>query len=154
MDITPLIERIFSLKKSHFETYKETARTIIHQRLQYWAPICGVAYKRVTIRNQRKRWGSCSSKGNLNFNYRLIFLPSTLCDYVIVHELCHLKELNHDAAFWKEVGKVLPEYRTLEAELRLVENSHGEHLRRDNFIPVLDSYFIRKQKELSFVKEE
>ncbi len=153
MDLTPLIQRIFSLKKSHFDVNREIARQIIHERLEHFAPLCGVKYKRVTIRNQRRRWGSCSSKGNLNFNYRLIFLPSILCDYVIVHELCHLKELNHDPAFWNEVGKMLPNYRNLEAELRLVENSHGEHLKKDNFLPLLDSYYNQKQKELSFVSE-
>ena len=153
MDITNLIERIFSVKKSHFDAHREIARLIIHERLEHFAPLCGVVYKRVTIRNQRRRWGSCSSKGNLNFNYRLIFLPTELCDYVIVHELSHLKELNHDTAFWNEVGKILPNYRTLEAELRLVENTHGQHLKKDNFLPLLDSYYNRKQKELIFIKE-
>lgn len=107
----------------HYEAHKEVARKIIKDRLSHYAPLCGVSFKRVAIRNQRRRWGSCTSKGNLNFSYRLVFLPKELCDYVIVHELCHLKELNHGPAFWSEVEKVLPNYPTLIKNLRTLEKT-------------------------------
>ena len=81
------------------------------ERLQLYAPQMGVSYNRVTIRNQKGRWGSCSSKGNLNFNYRLHYLPRELMDYVVVHELAHRLEMNHSARFWNIVGKYDPKYR-------------------------------------------
>jgi len=105
----------------HYQQHKEVARKIIFERLICYAPLCGVMFKRVAIRNQRRRWGSCSSLGNLNFNYRLAFLPQPLCDYVVVHELCHLKELNHGPKFWAAVEAVLPHYMVLIEELRVLE---------------------------------
>lgn len=108
---------------AHFQKHKEHARALIHSRLAYYAPLCGVVYKRVAIRNQRRRWGSCSSLGNLNFNYRLALLPIELCDYVVVHELCHLKQMNHGPLFWVEVEKVLPNYLELEMRLKQLEKT-------------------------------
>lgn len=79
--------------------------------VEYFARQVGVDYGRITIRNQKTRWGSCSSKGNLNFNCLLMLAPAEILDYVVVHELCHRKEMNHSKAFWAEVEKVLPDYR-------------------------------------------
>ncbi len=110
------------------QKYKNVARVMIHGRLQHFAPKCEVVYKRVAIRNTKRSWGSCSSLGNLNFNYKLLFLPSCLRDYVIVHELCHLKELNHSERFWREVELVVPDYRQLQAELRQLEKTYGTSL--------------------------
>ena len=87
------------------------ARVYIPERVAYYAPIVGVKYGRITIRNQKTRWGSCSSKGNLNFNCLLMLAPKEVLDYVVVHELCHRKEMNHSAAFWNEVAKVIPNYK-------------------------------------------
>lgn len=89
----------------------DKARKYIPERVAYFAEHMGVTYGRITIRNQKTRWGSCSSKGNLNFNCLLMLTPVEIIDYVVVHELCHRKEMNHSGAFWNEVEKVLPDYR-------------------------------------------
>ena len=89
----------------------DKARKYIPERVTYFAEHMGVTYGRITIRNQKTRWGSCSSKGNLNFNCLLMLTPAEIIDYVVVHELCHRKEMNHSGAFWNEVEKVLPDYR-------------------------------------------
>lgn len=90
--------------------HKEEARTLVHNRISYWAPRIGVLPKRIAIRDQRSRWGSCSTKGNLNFNYRLALIPIELVDYVVVHELCHLLEFNHSERFWSHVAHALPDF--------------------------------------------
>lgn len=82
----------------------------IPQRVRKYAAIIGVTVGRITIRNQKTRWGSCSSKGNLNFNCLLMLCPEDVRDYVVVHELCHRKELNHSPRFWNEVARVMPDY--------------------------------------------
>ena len=87
------------------------AKRIIPQRVRYYADIMGVTYGRITIRMQKSRWGSCSGKGNLNFNCFLMRTPDEIIDYVVVHELCHLKEMNHSPLFWAEVEKILPDYK-------------------------------------------
>ncbi|RKM61397.1 M48 family peptidase [Butyrivibrio sp. CB08] len=87
------------------------AKRIIPQRVRYYAGIMGVTYGRITIRMQKSRWGSCSGKGNLNFNCLLMRTPDEIIDYVVVHELCHLKEMNHSKRFWAEVEKIIPDYK-------------------------------------------
>lgn len=89
----------------------EKAKVIISQRVQYYAPKISVTYNRITIRCQRTRWGSCSSKGNLNFNCLLALFPLEIIDSVVVHELCHRKHMNHSPQFYAEIEKVFPEYR-------------------------------------------
>ena len=89
----------------------EEALKVIPERVEYFARVIGVTYGKITIRNQKTRWGSCSSKGNLNFNCLLMLAPSEVLDYVVVHELCHRKQMNHSKAFWSEVEKVLPDYK-------------------------------------------
>ena len=89
----------------------EKAKTVIAERLEYYAPKIGVTYNRVTIRCQRTRWGSCSSKGNLNFNCLLALFPVEIIDSVVVHELCHRKHMNHSPQFYAEIEKVFPEYK-------------------------------------------
>jgi predicted metal-dependent hydrolase len=102
---------------------KEDARKLVLERLEYWNKHYNFKYGRVSIRNQRSRWGSCSSKGNLNFNFRIITLPPHLVDYLIVHELCHLGQMNHSQRFWDLVGETLPNYLELMLELRKVRMS-------------------------------
>ena len=89
----------------------EEALKVIPERVEYFAKVIGVTYGKITVRNQKTRWGSCSSKGNLNFNCLLMLAPPEVLDYVVVHELCHRKQMNHSKAFWLEVEKVLPNYK-------------------------------------------
>lgn len=89
----------------------EEALKVIPERVEYFAKVIGVTYGKITVRTQKTRWGSCSSKGNLNFNCLLMLAPPEVLDYVVVHELCHRKQMNHSKAFWLEVEKVLPDYK-------------------------------------------
>lgn len=97
---------------------KEKTRSLVLERLEFYNRNYNFYYNRVSIRDQHTRWGSCSKKSNLNFNYRLIHLPPHLCDYVVVHELCHLKEMNHAKSFWDLVAKTFPNHRELRRELK------------------------------------
>lgn len=107
----------------HYVENKEAARAVILERLLHFNNHYQHHWNRVAVRNQRRCWGSCSSKGNLNFSYKLLYLPSELRDYIIVHELCHLKELNHGKQFWQLVSETLPNYKSLIKELREIERN-------------------------------
>ena len=98
------------LTREEIEELADKAVKLIPERVAYYAPKIGVTYGRITIRNQRSRWGSCSSKGNLNFNCLLMLTPLEVIDSVVVHELCHRKEMNHSKAFYAEIQKVFPDY--------------------------------------------
>ena len=98
--------------------HKQSALDIVKTRLEYFNKYYGYNWGRVVIRNQKTRWGSCSKKGNLNFNYKIIFLPQVIADYIIVHELCHLKEFNHSSRFWKLVAETIPDYQELRKKLK------------------------------------
>jgi predicted metal-dependent hydrolase len=94
------------------------ARTLVRERLDYFNRHYGYVYGKIFIRNTRTRWGSCSSKGNLGFNYRIATLDARLADYIVVHELCHLKEFNHSPQFWALVAETMPQWKLLRRELR------------------------------------
>ena len=96
----------------------DEALKVIPERVEYFAKVIGVTYGKITVRNQKTRWGSCSSKGNLNFNCLLMMAPPEVLDYVVVHELCHRKQMNHSKAFWLEVEKVLPNYKEVRKWLK------------------------------------
>lgn len=98
------------LSQSDIHALADQAKQLIPERVQFYAAQMGVTYGRITIRNQVSRWGSCSSKGNLNFNCLLMLAPPEVLDYVVVHELSHRKHMNHSAEFWSTVASVLPEY--------------------------------------------
>ena len=106
-------------ERTRYEVHKEKARALVHERVLFWSPHIGVTPGRIAIRDQRSRWGSCSTNGNLNFNYRVVFLPSELVDYIIVHELCHLLEFNHGEHFWNHVGGVLPDFKLRKSALHV-----------------------------------
>ncbi len=95
---------------SEFARHKARAKKLIVERVKHLARAHGFSYRRISIKNHSSKWGSCSKAGNLNFNYRLWFLPPELVDYVVAHELCHLRHLNHSQSFWQEVRSILPEY--------------------------------------------
>jgi len=98
--------------------YKELAREIAEKKLKIFNAEYGFAWKRISIRNTRTRWGSCSQDDNLNFSYRIIYLPEKLCDYIIVHELCHLGQFNHSAKFWALVARTIPDFKERRREIR------------------------------------
>ena len=100
-----------------YKAQVEVTRALVTERALYWAGMYEIAYGRISIRKQKSRWGSCSSVGNLNFNYRLGFLPFELMDYIVVHELCHIKEYNHSKAFWDLVGEAYPHHKQLRKQL-------------------------------------
>ena len=102
-------KRIFSAKE--LQQLAQEALQVIPERVAYYAPLVGVSYGRITIRHQKTRWGSCSGKGNLNFNCLLMCMPMEVIDYVVVHELCHRLEMNHSKRFWEQVERILPDYK-------------------------------------------
>lgn len=106
------------LTEEELSALTKAAKDYFSDQCEYFAPLVGVDYHRITIRHQKTRWGSCSAKGNLNFNCLLMLAPEEVRDYVVVHELCHRKEMNHSRAFWNEVAKVIPDYKEKERWLK------------------------------------
>lgn len=104
--------------RSEYLKFKEEVHFKISQRLRELNAHYGFIYNKVSIRNQSSRWGSCSKSGTLSFNYRLIFKPAEVFDYVLVHELCHLKEMNHSVKFWDLVARTCPNYKILRRQLK------------------------------------
>ena len=100
-------------KRGNYLKDKAEATRVIVARVEFYARKYGFNYHKISIKNQKTLWGSCSSKGNLNFNYKLLWLSEEQRDYIIVHELCHLRQMNHSARFWREVEKILPNYKTI-----------------------------------------
>lgn len=101
-----------------FSRHKGSALVLAKERLAYFNEIYRLTWGKVTIRNQKTRWGSCSKKGNINFNYKIALLPAHLADYIIVHELCHLSEFNHSRKFWDLVAQTVPNHREVRNELK------------------------------------
>ena len=105
-----ILKSVGRLSIDEIKDLAEKALKIIPERVKYYAALLGVTYGRITIRNQKTRWGSCSNRGNLNFNCLLMLAPPEVLDSVVVHELCHLKEMNHSKQFYAEVLRVFPNY--------------------------------------------
>lgn len=104
--------------------YIAAAKEYFPKRVSYFQQFTGGSYSRITVRDQKTRWGSCSARGTLSFNWRLMLAPPAILDYVVVHELCHLTHMNHSAAFWRKVESVCPDYRTARKWLK----DHGSEL--------------------------
>jgi len=110
--------RVAIRRRGHYLSYREPARELIKGRLVYFNQFYGFAFNRIAVKNHRRRLGSCSKKGNLNFNYKIYFLPPELRDYVIVHELCHLGQFNHSKSFWELVARTVPDHKERAREIR------------------------------------
>ncbi|MGE5629987.1 MAG: M48 family metallopeptidase [Caulobacteraceae bacterium] len=104
------IEREKAVRSAFSDWFSRKAAGLIYERVEFYKAIIGVKYNRIGIKSQKTRWGSCSSKGNLNFNWRLAMAPEWIMDYVIIHELCHLIHMNHSKEFWGTVASYMPDY--------------------------------------------
>ncbi|MCL4354167.1 M48 family metallopeptidase [Patescibacteria group bacterium] len=113
------LPKAFKFTKKDFIKYKEKALEITKDRIEHFNKIYKYKFNSIVIKNQKTRWGSCSKKKNLNFNFKLALLPSSLRDYVIVHELCHLKEFNHSKKFWSLVNRTIPNHKKIISDLKL-----------------------------------
>lgn len=111
---------VIKKNKRDYVKNKERALSFAKSRVVYFSNLYGFEYHRISVKNQKTRWGSCSKKGNINFNYKIVFLPERLADYIIVHELCHTKQLNHSKNFWNLVAKILPDYKELRKEVKRI----------------------------------
>jgi predicted metal-dependent hydrolase len=107
-----------SVREAIERWYRARARVVFAERVAHFAAIAGVSPKRVLVRAQKTRWGSCGRDGTLRLNWHLMLAPTAVVDYIVVHELCHLRRGGHGKAFWQLVERVLPEYRAAKAELR------------------------------------
>ncbi|MFA6534241.1 MAG: SprT family zinc-dependent metalloprotease [Patescibacteria group bacterium] len=109
---------IIKSSRRDYLKYKGQVLRLVNERLNYFNWLYNFSWQRISVRNQKTRWGSCSQKGNLNFNYKLVFLPAEAADYIIVHELCHLGEFNHSKKFWQLVARAAPDYLDIRRELK------------------------------------
>lgn len=109
---------VIRIARKDIPMLKQQALARATERCEQYARIYGVSFGKISIRAQKARWGSCSKSGNLSFNFRIAALPERLFEYVIVHEICHLLELNHSPAFWKQVEKCVPEHKQLRKKMR------------------------------------
>ncbi len=114
----PAPEKFIEREKKLFVELKERALVLAKSKVAEWNSIYNFPYSKIVIRRSRSRWGSCSSKGTLCFSYKIVFLPTRLADYLIVHEVCHLREKNHGKDFWGLVSKTMPDYDIRRKELR------------------------------------
>lgn len=106
------------LSQDDYLKQKNRVFELVNKRLDYFNKDYQYKYNNIAIKNQKTRWGSCSKNKNLNFNFRIFLLPQEMQDYVIVHELCHLKELNHSRKFWNLIAKSLPNYLVLKNDIK------------------------------------
>jgi hypothetical protein len=104
--------------KREYLAHKAQALALAQERIKHFNQFYGFKFNKINIKNQKSRWGSCSKKGNLNFNYKIVLLAENLADYIIVHELCHLKEFNHSRRFWDLVSQTVPNYLDVRNELK------------------------------------
>lgn len=124
-----LLDKIFYFKKygklafikgdqREYLNNKQAALNLARVRINYFNKIYKLKFNKITVKRQKTRWGSCSSKGNLNYNYKILFLPDYIADYIIAHELCHLQEFNHSRKFWRLVAQTVPDYLEIKKKLK------------------------------------
>lgn len=118
MEKYPAPSSLRSQNELEYRKLKRRAFLIAYERLKHFNVHYGFSYRKITIRDQKTRWGSCSARGTLSYNYKIAILPEKLSDYIIVHELCHIGEFNHSERFWKLVEKTIPDFREIRRELR------------------------------------
>lgn len=106
------------VSRKDFLENKDTALALVHERIAHFNAFYNFDFNNVTIRNQQTRWGSCSRQKNLNFNYKIIFLSPIQQDYIVVHELCHLAQMNHGPKFWELVAQQIPNHKTVRASIK------------------------------------
>ncbi len=109
---------VVRIQKRQISALKRRALALASARCAHFSAIYGFTFKKIAIRAQKTRWGSCSRRGNLSFNYKIAALPPSIADYIIVHELCHLSEMNHGKRFWDLVAKAIPNHKAVRKELR------------------------------------
>ncbi|MCE9540943.1 M48 family metallopeptidase [Candidatus Kaiserbacteria bacterium] len=109
---------VIPAEKARIPEYKTRAEALVHARVAHFAGLYGVTYKKISVRAQKTRWGSCSKAGNLSFNYKIALLPHDIVDYIVVHEVCHLLSFDHSPRFWAQVERAVPEHRKLRRALR------------------------------------
>lgn len=105
-------------QKAEYTRLKKDALKIAMEKVHQWNAHYNFKFNKISIKNQKTRWGSCSKDGNLNFNYKIALLPEKLADYLVVHEICHLGQFNHSAKFWDLVGQTIPDYMNIRKELK------------------------------------
>lgn len=114
----PIEKRREEIRRKLEQWYIKKAKELITERLEFFSEKIGVKINTVRFKNQKTRWGSCSQKGNLNFNWKLVMAPMVIVDYVIVHELCHIKQMNHSPKFWLLVGAQMSDYKRMRKWLK------------------------------------
>lgn len=132
----PYPPRLTAAEQKRLQVYERRCRSGAKahfiSRVAFYHTATGGNYTSVTVRDQKSRWGSCSSRGTLSFNYRLMFAPPRVLDYVVVHELCHLTHMNHSKDFWNMVERIMPDYKLYKSWLR----EHGHELTIENHLRV------------------
>jgi predicted metal-dependent hydrolase len=114
----PAIKELAEGSDEHFEEHKSAAEVVVRKRLSRWSKDLNYSYEDFSVKKHKSRWGSCSSGNKLSFNYKILFLPNDLQDYVIVHELCHTKRKDHSKFFWALVARALPDYAKLRIKIK------------------------------------
>lgn len=112
---------IIETNKKDYLKNKNQARVFVENKIKQFNQLYQFAFNKISIKNQKTCWGSCSKNKNLNFNYKIVLLPEKLADYIVVHELCHLGELNHSQKFWNLVARTFPDYKKLRQELKKIK---------------------------------
>ncbi|MBM3204807.1 M48 family metallopeptidase [Candidatus Uhrbacteria bacterium] len=119
------VSQLPRLTHKDYLRHKEAARALVIERIGYFNHVYGFPFNNIFIKNQKTCWGSCSKNKNLNFNYKIAFLPPRLADYIMVHELCHLQEMNHSKRFWMLVVKTIPDHTIRRRALKTASPSRS-----------------------------